>query len=127
MSAVCLLFILLLCPRMHASNARLLEADASGTKSPRSFSKVAETVKLMIHIKTHREGVTKVSGKYRETSSAKDVATIDHQNHMAKEVKHGKRTVSGTAPAATLGGRFGTSPGLFSDYSRPKMRPPSHN
>ncbi|XP_056160159.1 uncharacterized protein LOC130135334 [Syzygium oleosum] len=126
MPAIGLLFLLLLCPRMHASNARLLEADAGGKKSPHSFSKLAEKVKLMIHIETYREGVTKVNEKYRKTSSAKDTVAIDVVNHMVTGVKHGKRTVSGAVPT-TLGHRFSTSPGLFSDYSRPKMRPPSHN
>ncbi|KAL3714059.1 hypothetical protein ACJRO7_006066 [Eucalyptus globulus] len=126
MSAIGLLLILLLCPRMHASNARLLKAEAGGRESPHSFSKVAEKVKVMIHIETYRKGVTKVNEKYRKSSSTEDIVTQEVLNHMAMEVKHGKRTVSGTIPT-TLGHRFSTSPGLFSDYSRPKMRPPSHN
>ncbi|KAI6672235.1 hypothetical protein NL676_000141 [Syzygium grande] len=87
---------------------------------------LAEKVKLMIHIETYQEGVTKVNEKYRKTLSDKDTVAIDVVNHMATGVKHGKRTVSGAVPM-TLGHRFSTAPGLFSDYSQPKMRPPSHN
>ncbi|KAI4320070.1 hypothetical protein MLD38_033589 [Melastoma candidum] len=134
MSAVTSSLILLLCLRVHASDARvLLGWNPNGIPGAFDLRRTAGSSQLMSSQKVEPFG-----GDNGLPTRSSSLSLSPYQEHPG-EVGNGHH-IQGASCAKSKNGKLVPSKrrisprtdspregGLFSDYSRPRMRPPSHN
>ncbi|XP_057487061.1 uncharacterized protein LOC130773136 [Actinidia eriantha] len=122
MAIVSSVFILCLCFSLHACNARVLRVEDNGRfgQVVTSPSKQEEPDKFKLNMDSAAKG--EENGNITQNSMKSKTIHKKMINRYTQEAISGSIPIK--KPLVSLGNEHF---GLFSDYSRPRTRPPSHN